>query len=125
MQKQNSQPVRDVFCPRCRADAYTVEDTSTGLLRCTYCRNTWVDTAFRQISETQAYLEEQAKRPRVIIDNTTETDEKLMEAVSSAATGHIPGIAKTIIGIVIAVMIMIVVSGIITFALPFLLLFFL
>jgi hypothetical protein len=47
-----------------------------------YCRNQWIVPALAHKSETEKYLVEQAKQPRVILDNSSETDRQMMNAVS-------------------------------------------
>ncbi|MDR2197670.1 MAG: hypothetical protein LBO07_06890 [Coriobacteriales bacterium] len=79
---KEASPIHDVTCPSCHADDFTVIDESTGLLRCSFCRNAWIDEHFVKLTETERYLREQAKQPRVITDNSTETDRQLLQAVS-------------------------------------------
>lgn len=75
----------DVSCSQCGSGEYQLLDASTGEVVCPYCRNKWIVPELRQKSETERFLEEQAKQPRVIVDNTTETDKQLMDMISRFA----------------------------------------
>jgi ribosomal protein L37AE/L43A len=77
--------IHDVQCPVCHGEDYLVSDQKTGLLRCNYCRNTWIDEHFIKLTDTERYLIEQAKQPRVVVDNTTETDQQLMKMLTGFA----------------------------------------
>ncbi|MDR1421839.1 MAG: hypothetical protein LBI64_03120 [Coriobacteriales bacterium] len=76
--------VHEVTCPSCHGEDYVVLDEQVGLLRCRYCRNTWIDERFIKLSETERYLREQAKQPRVLVDNSSETDRALMGTIMGA-----------------------------------------
>jgi uncharacterized membrane protein len=91
-----------------------VSDAQKGLLRCDYCRNLWVDERFVQLSETERFLREQAKQPKVILDNTTETDRQLMSAlgglISIGSVGASIGrTLKTVLMVVIALIVLVVI----------------
>ncbi|MDR2108193.1 MAG: TFIIB-type zinc ribbon-containing protein [Coriobacteriales bacterium] len=76
----------DLSCPKCHSEEFSVEDTRTGQLRCAYCRNRWIDERFIQKTETERFLEQQAKQPRIVLDNTTETDRQLMQALGGLSS---------------------------------------
>jgi Zn-finger nucleic acid-binding protein len=105
---------KDITCPRCHAEQFTVVDQTTGLLRCDYCRNQWIDSRFIKLSETEKFIAEQAKQPKVIIDNTTDTDRQLMEMIGGVMGGGLLGQAqgcltrftRTILIIVIALIVL-------------------
>jgi uncharacterized Zn finger protein (UPF0148 family) len=75
----------EVQCSQCGSGEYQLLDAKTGEVICRYCRNKWVVPELVVKSETEKFLEQQAKQPRVIQDNSTETDRQLMEMVSGLA----------------------------------------
>lgn len=75
----------EVVCSKCGAGEYRVIDAKKGEVMCPFCHNKWVVSELAQKTETEKFLEEQAKQPRIIEDNTTETDKKLMDMVSGLA----------------------------------------
>ena len=85
----------------------------TGEVQCPYCRKRWIVPALIQKSETEKYLEEQSKQPRVIVDNTTETDKQLMNMLSglvgfpNAVGNAVRRIATAAIGCLFVVIIII------------------
>ena len=81
----------EIRCTKCGSLEYKLLDAKTGEVVCRYCRNQWIEQALRRMSETEKFLEEQAKQPRVTYDNTTETDEKLMNMIGGLAGGGIKG----------------------------------
>jgi len=97
----------DVECPCCHSESYQLIDQGTGLLRCDYCRNTWIDQHFIRLSETERFLREQAAQPKVVYDNSSQTDEQLMQMVTGIATGlaaaPIRSIANTVRTVLIAI----------------------
>lgn len=114
----------DVQCSQCGSGEYQLLDAKTGEVVCRYCRNKWIVPELVVKSETEKFLEEQAKQPRIIQDNSTETDKQLMEIVSSLtrASGCNPlaavsrffrGLFSTIGRIIITIL---VVAGIILIA---------
>jgi uncharacterized Zn finger protein (UPF0148 family) len=72
----------EVTCSQCGAGEYQVVDVRTGEVMCKYCRNKWIVPALAHKTETEKYLAEQAKRPRVLYDNTPETEKQMMTVVS-------------------------------------------
>jgi hypothetical protein len=74
-----------VSCSQCGSGEYQLVDEHTGEIVCCYCRNRWVVQELAKKTETEKFLEKQAKQPRVIQVNTTETDEKLMGMLTSIA----------------------------------------
>jgi len=77
----------EIRCSKCGSVDYQLLDAKTGEATCHFCRNKWIEPALKRMSETEKFLEEQAKQPRVTYDNTTETDEKLMNMISGLAGG--------------------------------------
>jgi uncharacterized Zn finger protein (UPF0148 family) len=75
----------EVSCSQCGSGEYRLIDARTGEVMCLYCRNRWIIPELVQKTETEKYLIEQAKQPRVTYDNTSETDKQLMSAVSGLA----------------------------------------
>ncbi|MDR0346764.1 MAG: hypothetical protein LBH56_00085 [Coriobacteriales bacterium] len=75
----------EVSCSQCGSGEYRLVDERTGEVVCQYCRNQWVVPELARKSETEKFLEQQAQQPRVIYDNTAETDRQLMGAVSGIA----------------------------------------
>ena len=104
----------DVFCPRCHSEQFAVANANNGLLRCAFCRNLWIDERFIHKTETLKFLEEQAKQPRIVMDNSTETDRQMISAFSrllglgSSPGGFLRGclntFTRTIIALVVAVL---------------------
>ena len=101
-------------CKKCGSEDYQLLDARTGEVLCSYCRNRWVEPLFIQKTETERFLEEQAKRPQVILDNTTETDQQLMDMVSKAAGvatgGCVNRVARLIIVVVAVIILLTVLS---------------
>ena len=101
-------------CTRCGAEEYELLDSRTGEVRCKFCRNRWIIPSLIQKTETEKFLEEQAKRPQVTMDNTTETDKQLMDMVSkaagAAASGGISRILRIVALVAIAVIVLFVLS---------------
>ncbi|MDR1796472.1 MAG: hypothetical protein LBR44_03360 [Clostridiales Family XIII bacterium] len=81
----------DIKCDQCGADEYQLLDPKTGEVRCAYCRNRWIVPELIVKTETEKFLEEQSKRPVVVQDNSTETDQELMRMVSGLAAGGLAG----------------------------------
>ena len=79
----------EIRCTKCGSLEYKLLDAKSGEVACRFCRNQWIEPALKRMSETEKFLEEQAKQPRVIYDNTTETDEKLMNMIGGLAGGGI------------------------------------
>ena len=75
-------PQVTVSCSQCGSGEYRLVSAKTGEVVCVYCRNQWIVPELIQKTETEKFLEEQAKQPRVIHDNTTETDKQLMDMMS-------------------------------------------
>jgi uncharacterized Zn finger protein (UPF0148 family) len=75
----------EVSCSQCGSGEYRLADERTGEVVCEYCRNRWIVPALIKKSETEKFLEQQSQQPRVIRDNTSETDKQLMGMVSSLA----------------------------------------
>jgi len=105
----------EIQCSRCGADDYTLLDPKTGEVICTYCRNRWIISELAQKTETEKYLEEQAKRPRVVYDNTTETDQQLMQTIAGMAgitnsIGSIVGRVVKTIFVIIAITVFVIIA---------------
>ncbi|MDR2105984.1 MAG: hypothetical protein LBP24_01080 [Coriobacteriales bacterium] len=79
----------EVSCSQCGSGEYRLVDARTGEVTCAYCRNQWIVPELAQKSETEKFLEQQAKQPRIIQDNSTETDRQIMNVVASAASGRL------------------------------------
>jgi len=83
---------------------------------CPYCRKRWIVPALIQKSETEKYLEEQSKQPRVIVDNTTETDRQLMNMIAgltgfpNAVGSVIRRIVTAAVGCLVVVVIIILIT---------------
>ena len=107
-------------CSRCGGEEYELLNPKTGEVLCPYCRNRWIIPALVQKTETEKFLEEQAKQPRVVIDNTSETDRQLMNmmANSMSAASKTTGCLRrfvTIYMIIFAIVFILIASGIIMF----------
>jgi len=88
-------PQVEVVCSKCGSVEYRVIDAQKGEVMCPYCHNQWIVPELIQKTETEKFLEEQAKQPRIIQDNTTETDDKLMDMVSGlAGTGPMRSLGR-------------------------------
>jgi len=79
--------VGEIRCEQCGADDYRLLDETTGEVMCSFCRNRWIVPELAKKTETEKFLEQQAKQPRVIRDNTSDTDEQLMRMISGIAGG--------------------------------------
>jgi uncharacterized Zn finger protein (UPF0148 family) len=75
----------EISCSQCGSGEYRLVDARTGEVTCLYCRNQWIVPELIQKTETEKYLVEQAKQPRVTYDNTSETDKQLMSVLSGLA----------------------------------------
>jgi uncharacterized Zn finger protein (UPF0148 family) len=102
----------EVSCSQCGAGEYQLVDSRTGEVVCHYCRNQWIVPELAQKSETEKFLEEQAKQPRIIQDNSTETDRRLIGMLGSMASGTLLAglrrIGRTILITVILIVALIV-----------------
>ena len=100
--------VRDVYCPVCHGESFCVEDPKTGLLRCNFCRNQWLDLHFQKVTETERYLQEQSKQPRIVYENSSETDQQLLKALFglSGCVGKIGRIVKGVVSILVLLLIL-------------------
>jgi hypothetical protein len=112
--------VHEVTCPSCHGETFTVLDDKTGVLRCAYCHNQWIDKNFIKVTETERFLQEQAKQPKIIIDNTTETDKQLMNMFSGLFGAIMQGpsllrglrnILLTVLGIFVALIVALALWG--------------
>ena len=97
----------DIECNQCGSNEYQLLDPKTGEIQCLFCRKRWLVKDFVQKTETEKFLEEQAKQPRIIRDNTTETDEQLMKMASGLM--NVPGALSNLLGKVIKTFIMFIV----------------
>lgn len=112
----------EVSCSQCGSGEYRLVDARTGEVLCQYCRNQWIVPELAQKTETEKYLEEQAKRPQVTYDNTSETDKQLMDALSGIANISSRGFLRSagrafsrlIRAIVVVVVLVIIVLVVIT-----------
>ncbi|MCL1891552.1 MAG: hypothetical protein FWG00_06065 [Coriobacteriia bacterium] len=107
----------NVTCSKCGSSDYKLLDAKTGEVMCNFCRNKWLIKDLVSKTETEKFLEEQAKQPRVIMDNTTDTEKKVMDMVTSVAGGgclrSITGIIRMILIAVVVIVVIFVVLGII------------
>lgn len=71
----------EIECSQCGSGEYRLLDARTGEVACPYCRNRWIVPELIYKNETEKFLAEQAKRPKVIVNNTTETDRQLMQTL--------------------------------------------
>ncbi|MDR0349984.1 MAG: hypothetical protein LBH64_00330 [Coriobacteriales bacterium] len=101
----------EVSCSRCGGEEYRLIDASTGEVVCLYCRNRWIIPELIQKTETEKYLVEQAKQPRITYDNTTETDKQLMDVVSGLAgtSGLLSSIGRALTRFLRVVLVVIVI----------------
>ena len=111
-------PQVDVRCSQCRSGEYELLDDRTGEVICRYCRNKWVVPELIHKTETEKFLEEQAKRPRIVMDNSTETDKQLMDMFGKVLNfnpmrsfSNIFRIAITVIVIIVILMIVLLGFG--------------
>jgi len=110
----------DIKCSKCGSFEYRLVDAKSGEVVCNFCRNRWIEPAFKRLSETEKFLEEQAKQPRVTYDNTTETDKKLMDMFSGMAGGGLAGAFKgplrtviIVVGIIVVLIIVCLLANIV------------
>jgi len=99
----------EISCSQCGSNEYQLVNAQTGEVACRFCRNQWIESALIQKSETEKFLEEQAKQPRVIYDNTTETDDKILGIVRDFSSGRPMWRANKILRRVIIIAVIIVV----------------
>jgi uncharacterized Zn finger protein (UPF0148 family) len=109
----------EVSCSQCGSGEYRVVDERTGEVTCLYCRNRWIVPELEQKSETEKFLEQQAQQPRVIYDNTSETDHQLMGVLSglvygplsrlSASLMHIIRLVFIIAGVAVAIIVLLLI----------------
>jgi len=99
-----------IECTQCGSEDYQLLDPKTGEVQCRYCRKRWIVLELVQKTQTEKYLIEQAKQPRVIMDNTTETDKQLMGMISGVLGlgGCVKRIFSLVIGLIILVVLIIV-----------------
>ena len=106
-------PQVEVSCSKCGSGEYRLIDARSGEVVCPYCRNQYIVPELVQKTETERFLEEQAKQPRVIMDNTSETDEKLMNMVAGLAGANpvkaIGRMLRTVITAIIVIVFLLVV----------------
>jgi uncharacterized Zn finger protein (UPF0148 family) len=111
----------EVSCSQCGSGEYRLVNAQTGEVVCEYCRNQWVVPELAQKSETEKFLERQAQQPRVVRDNTTETDKQLMNAIgglaSMATGGFLAGLRRALrtVATVVILLIVILIIGVIAF----------
>ncbi|MDR2714397.1 MAG: hypothetical protein LBB42_02570 [Coriobacteriales bacterium] len=107
----------NISCSKCGSSDYKLLDAKTGQVMCNFCRNNWIVEELKTVTETEKFLEEQAKQPRIIMDNTTDTEKKVMDMVTSVAGGgclrSITGIIRMILIAVVVIVVIFVVLGII------------
>ncbi|MCL1797569.1 MAG: hypothetical protein FWG24_04580 [Eggerthellaceae bacterium] len=104
----------DIKCPRCGAGQYNLTDSKTGEVICQFCRNKWIVQELIEKTATEKFLEEAAKQPKIMVDNTTETDKQLMDMIGKIASGgFLNGVRRIGRGIrtIIIVVIVIVVAA--------------
>jgi len=105
----------ELGCKRCGSEDFELLDAKTGEVICRYCRNRWIEPSLIQRTETEKFLAEQAKRPQVVIDNTTETDKQIMDLITKAAGVATGGCAQRVIRLVTIVLVVIVIIAIMFF----------
>jgi DNA-directed RNA polymerase subunit RPC12/RpoP len=114
----------EIKCGSCGADDYQLLDANTGEVLCSYCRNKWIVPELIHKTETEKFLEEQAKQPRVVQDNTTDTDRALMSSVASLGSllgnplrgcgNFLSRTLKILLGIVVAILALIGIIWVVT-----------
>jgi hypothetical protein len=114
----------EISCSQCGAEEYQLLNASTGEVVCLYFRNRWIIPELIQKTETEKYLVEQAKQPRVTYENRTETDEQLMDIVSGlvGASGILHAIGRALtrfFKVILAIIIVVIVVLIIFVAVRF------
>jgi t-SNARE complex subunit (syntaxin) len=78
-----------------------------------FCQNRWIISELIQKTETEKFLEEQAKRPQVVVDTTTETDRQLMDMIGGvfgAVTGGCMNRAIRLIALLIILVIVVIIG---------------
>ena len=107
-------PTSSIECSQCGSHDYNLLSSKTGEVMCPYCRNKWIVPSLIQKTETEKYLELQAQQPKVVIDNTSDTDKQLMDMFSNIfnlggclkqATSLVTGVIVLIIIVVAAIVI--------------------
>ena len=108
----------EIGCKKCGSEDFSLVNPSTGEMLCSFCRNRWIEPSLIQRTETEKFLAEQAKRPQVVIDNTTETDKQLMDMASKAFGMATGGCARRATGIIVIVLVVIaLIIGMVFFSL--------
>jgi len=108
----------ELGCKKCGSEDFELLDAKTGEVLCNYCRNRWIEPSLIRQTETEKFLAEQAKRPQVVVDNTTETDKQLMDMITKAAGISAGGCLKKIAKFAfIALIIAIVITVLVVFGL--------
>lgn len=99
-----------IECSQCGSHDYQLLDVKTGEVMCPFCRNRWIVPSLIQKTETEKFLELQAQQPRVIMDNTSETDEKIMDMLSGFFNlgGCLRQAASFVTGIIVLIVLVIV-----------------
>ncbi|MDR2491878.1 MAG: hypothetical protein LBD25_00200 [Coriobacteriales bacterium] len=120
-------PAVEVTCSQCGSSEYRLADAKTGEVFCVYCRNKWIVPELVQLSETEKFLEAQAKRPQVVYDNTSETDRQLMDIVSGAvrttALNPLRSLGR-VVRVIVGIVVMVVLAAACSLGLPFIVLLF-
>ena len=99
-----------IECSQCGSHDYQLLDSSTGEVMCPFCRSHWTVPSLIQKTETEKFLELQSQQPRVVSDNTTETDKQLMSMLSGVFNlgGCLKRITSIVAGIIAIVVLVIV-----------------
>jgi len=105
----------EIGCSKCGSEDFRLLDQKTGEVICQHCRNRWIEPALIKKTETEKLIEEQAKRPRVVIDNTTETDKQLMDMISKVAGAATGGCARKASRVVVAVVVVVIILFVLSF----------
>jgi len=105
----------EIGCRKCGSEDFQLLDAKTGEVRCGYCRNRWIEPSLIQRTETEKFLAEQAKRPQVNVDNTTETDKQLMDIITKVAGAATGGCARTVSRFVVIALVIIVIIAVLFF----------
>jgi len=112
----------EIGCRRCGSEDFELLDAKTGEMLCKYCRNRWIEPALIQKTDTEKFLAEQAKQPKVVIDNTTETDKQIMDMFSKVAGVATSGCVNRVLRVAVVVIAAVIILVVLGFCgLPFLL----
>lgn len=101
-------PITPIECSECGSHAYQLLDEKTGEVICLYCRSKWIVPSLIQKTETEKFLELQTQQPKLVVDNTTETDKKLMDMLTGLFSFNVGGCLRQALGVIIGIVVLIV-----------------